>query len=117
MNWTMPYDGYFGGVVAATAAQFQKVNGYANRFWDRSGEDDEFKLRAEASGQRFSRVPITEGRYLTFEHEKNKGNETTIEQTINLAETSKMWKEDVALLFAKLSNCVNFKCLLTKRMS
>lgn len=41
----MPYGSFFGAVVAATAAQFRKANGFANRFWGWGGEDDEFRMR------------------------------------------------------------------------
>jgi hypothetical protein len=41
---------YFGGVVAFSASDFKRINGYPNTFWGWGGEDDELQLRCQALG-------------------------------------------------------------------
>ncbi len=37
MNYTLLYDGLFGGVSALSKRHFNKVNGYSNQFWGWGG--------------------------------------------------------------------------------
>uniref|UniRef100_A0A914V7I7 Galactosyltransferase C-terminal domain-containing protein n=1 Tax=Plectus sambesii TaxID=2011161 RepID=A0A914V7I7_9BILA len=91
-EFTMGYEGYFGGVVAATASQFRRANGFSNGFWGWGAEDDEFRERVLASGQRISRIPLAEGRYLVFDHSRDKSNYN--ERLKKVKEVSKVWKQD-----------------------
>jgi len=53
-----------GGVTAFTRDQFEKVNGYSNRFWGWGGEDDEMFLRVRAKGMNIVRYPAEISRYV-----------------------------------------------------
>lgn len=41
---------YFGGIVAFSASDMKRINGYPNNFWGWGGEDDEMQKRCEALG-------------------------------------------------------------------
>ncbi len=40
-------DKYFGGIVAFSGEQFEKLNGFPNNFWGWGGEDDELRKRVD----------------------------------------------------------------------
>uniref|UniRef100_A0A914WMS4 Uncharacterized protein n=1 Tax=Plectus sambesii TaxID=2011161 RepID=A0A914WMS4_9BILA len=88
------YSMFFGGIVAATASQFQKANGFSNRYWGWGGEDDDFLKRVHASGQKASNIPFADGRYVMFKHDRDKGNEPNGLRMKLLGETQKTWKSD-----------------------
>ena len=54
-NWTLPYEGYFGGVTLFDRESFVKINGYANEYWGWGAEDDDVFRRCVNSGLKISR--------------------------------------------------------------
>jgi predicted glycosyltransferase involved in capsule biosynthesis len=41
---------YFGGIIAFSKEQFQRINGFPNNFWGWGGEDDELYSRSKEVG-------------------------------------------------------------------
>lgn len=66
-NWQMPFPEYFGGVVLFNKADFEKCNGYSNRFYAWAGGDNELYNRVKAVGLQITRRPH---RYLSLPHAK-----------------------------------------------
>ena len=57
---------FFGGVTALHPADFEAANGYPNDYWGWGAEDDQLRLRVEASGglkRGVARPPAGAGRY------------------------------------------------------
>lgn len=69
------YTGYFGGVVAFTEADFEKINGFPNNLWGWGGEDDELGERVHEMEMHIIRP--TTGKYLDLE---NKGIEDKMKE-------------------------------------
>lgn len=67
-GWKIPHGAYFGGVVAFNRADFEKINGYSNRFSGWGGEDDSLYYSVVANGLEISR---REHRYLSLPHPKD----------------------------------------------
>ena len=44
-SFRLPYASIFGGVGAFTKEQFEKINGFSNKFWGWGGEDDDLYKR------------------------------------------------------------------------
>lgn len=51
----MPFEDYFGGVVLMTDDHVKKVNGWSNRFWGWSSEDNEMQMHIERMGLKIDR--------------------------------------------------------------
>lgn len=49
-RYNLPYTGLFGGAIALTRQQFEKVNGFSNVFFGWGGEDDDFYSRLQSRG-------------------------------------------------------------------
>ena len=54
-KYKLPYKGIFGGVSAMTVKDFQKVNGFSNRYWGWGGEDDDLRKRIQHLGLEITR--------------------------------------------------------------
>lgn len=49
-RYNLPYTGLFGGAIALTRKQFERVNGFSNVFYGWGGEDDDFYSRLQSRG-------------------------------------------------------------------
>jgi hypothetical protein len=67
-GWKMPFPEYMGGVVAFNSADFEKINGYSNKFAGWGGEDNELYYRTLACDLQ---ITTREHRYLSLPHPKD----------------------------------------------
>ncbi|XP_042198621.1 beta-1,4-galactosyltransferase 2 isoform X2 [Callorhinchus milii] len=74
-NFRLPYEGYFGGIVAFTKEQYLKINGFSNSYWGWGTEDDDTYKRVVMSGMKVERPERIIGRTKMIKHERDKGNE------------------------------------------
>ncbi|XP_063435509.1 beta-1,4-galactosyltransferase 1-like [Mytilus trossulus] len=74
-NYSLPYKTIFGGVSSMTREQFQKVNGFPNRYFGWGGEDDDMWKRIKKAGFTVGRSSMDVGRYNMLNHGPDKGNE------------------------------------------
>lgn len=73
-RYTLQACGSFGGAVAMTREQYQKVNGCANRFFGWGGEDDEFRRRVHSHNYSITRWDPSVARYTMMIHKKEAPN-------------------------------------------
>jgi GT2 family glycosyltransferase len=57
-----------------TRTQFQKVNGFSNKFWGWGGEDDDMSNRIRHHGYYICRYPLNVARYKMLTHHKQPAN-------------------------------------------
>lgn len=57
-RYNLPYTGLFGGAIALTRKQFERVNGFSNVFYGWGGEDDDFYSRLQSRGLQVSYYKI-----------------------------------------------------------
>ncbi|OWF43937.1 Beta-1,4-N-acetylgalactosaminyltransferase bre-4 [Mizuhopecten yessoensis] len=74
MNYRLPYNNIFGGVVAMTKEQFQQVNGFSNKYFGWGGEDDDMFNRIRHNNMSITRYPVDVSRYKMLSHRKELGN-------------------------------------------
>lgn len=74
MNYKIPYDAIFGGVVGFTKDHFNKINGFSNLYFGWGGEDDDLRNRVIKVGLSVARYPLEIGRYYMAKHKKDKPN-------------------------------------------
>ncbi|XP_068123462.1 beta-1,4-galactosyltransferase 1-like [Hyperolius riggenbachi] len=87
-NFKLRYKTVFGGVVAFSKEQFQKVNGFSNVFWGWGGEDDELYQRVIAMGMSIERPTQEIAKAKAFVHGRDTGNERNV-KTIPLIRKAK----------------------------
>ncbi|GAB1605538.1 beta-1,4-N-acetylgalactosaminyltransferase bre-4-like, partial [Argonauta hians] len=73
-QYKLPYKYIFGGVNAMNKKDFEKVNGFSNRFFGWGGEDDDLYRRIIKNNLLLHRGPIQVSRYTMLRHNKNKPN-------------------------------------------
>jgi len=71
MNFKLPYDWLFGGVVGLTVEQCLGINGFSNSFWGWGGEDDDMSHRLSHHGYQISRYSKNIARYTMLIHKKD----------------------------------------------
>ncbi|XP_070208322.1 uncharacterized protein [Littorina saxatilis] len=74
-KYGLPYQSYFGGIVAMSLQQVMTINGNSNLYFGWGGEDDDLLARVKYKGYSFSRYPMLIGRYDMIKHTIDKGNE------------------------------------------
>jgi hypothetical protein len=67
-NWSLPYEGYFGGVTIFDRESFEKINGYANEYWGWGAEDDDVFMRCQKANLKLSRKNCS---FRSLSHERN----------------------------------------------
>lgn len=93
-SYRLPYTGIFGGVSALTKEQFQKVNGFSNKFFGWGGEDDDMWNRIHSAGYKVIRYALDIARYKMIRHGKDEGNKDNPERFRLLSEGHKRFKTD-----------------------
>eukprot|EP00106_Octopus_bimaculoides_P014880 XP_014782322.1 PREDICTED: beta-1,4-N-acetylgalactosaminyltransferase bre-4-like [Octopus bimaculoides] len=68
MNYQLPYNTLFGGVVAMKKEEFQKVNGFSNRYFGWGGEDDDLYNRIAHHSYNIHRHSLLVARYTMLKH-------------------------------------------------
>ena len=73
-NYQLSYPTMFGGVTGFKPEQFEKVNGFSNRYFGWGGEDDDMYLRITDAPLEIIRNPREVARYKVIPHERDQGN-------------------------------------------
>jgi predicted glycosyltransferase involved in capsule biosynthesis len=66
-GWSLPYEGYFGGVTLFDKQSFTRINGYSNEYWGWGVEDDDLLLRCKKAGVETLRRPCS---FRSLHHER-----------------------------------------------
>ncbi|XP_035725911.1 beta-1,4-N-acetylgalactosaminyltransferase bre-4-like isoform X1 [Vespa mandarinia] len=69
-RYNLPYTGLFGGAIALTRKQFERVNGFSNVFYGWGGEDDDFYSRLQSRGLQITRFGPDIAQYYMINHKK-----------------------------------------------
>nr|XP_033495362.1 beta-1,4-galactosyltransferase 1-like [Epinephelus lanceolatus] len=93
-NFHLPYDHYFGGVIALSKEQFLKINGFPNTYWGWGGEDDDMYKRIIYSGMSISRPDLVTGKYRMVKHDRDLHNEANPKNPGKLLITHWKMKKD-----------------------
>ncbi|VDP52996.1 unnamed protein product [Schistosoma margrebowiei] len=81
------YQENFGGVIAISRQQFEKVGGFSNVYFGWGGEDDDFYKRIIYQNYSIVRYPAEIGRYIMLRHERDSRNEPN-ERRFDLLESA-----------------------------
>uniref|UniRef100_H2ZBS9 Beta-1,4-galactosyltransferase n=1 Tax=Ciona savignyi TaxID=51511 RepID=H2ZBS9_CIOSA len=73
-DYQLPYDALFGGVIAMTKEQFNRVNGYSNEYWGWGAEDDDMYVRILHSCLGLERAQYDVAKYRMAYHPSDKSN-------------------------------------------
>ncbi|XP_050426968.1 beta-1,4-N-acetylgalactosaminyltransferase bre-4-like [Adelges cooleyi] len=68
LDYKLPHDNIFGGVIGISRHHFQLVNGFSNRFWGWGGEDDDLASRVKFHDLHITRYPSNIARYRMLNH-------------------------------------------------
>nr|VZI23987.1 unnamed protein product [Spirometra erinaceieuropaei] len=75
-NFSLPYVGLVGGVLAVPLDQFLRVNGFSNMFWGWGAEDDDFFERLMFIGLPVIRPHPGQAKYVMLQHNKSKATDS-----------------------------------------
>ncbi|CAH8524453.1 unnamed protein product [Schistosoma turkestanicum] len=68
-RFKLPYETFIGGVLKISSHHFITVNGYSNKYWGLTNEnDDNFEKRLKTTGIRYIHVNHRIGRYIHIPH-------------------------------------------------
>ncbi|VDI41411.1 Hypothetical predicted protein [Mytilus galloprovincialis] len=90
----LPFPRIFGGVTSLTVEQFQKVNGFPNRYFGWGGEDDDMWKRIHNAGYKVIRNAREIARYKMIKHGKDEGNNRNPVRFKMLKYSDKYFKTD-----------------------
>ncbi|XP_071135927.1 beta-1,4-N-acetylgalactosaminyltransferase bre-4-like [Mytilus edulis] len=93
-KYRLPYTAIFGGVSSLTKEQFQKVNGFPNRYFGWGGEDDDMWNRIHNAGYKVIRYAMEIARYKMIKHGTETGNKANPGRFKMLKESKKYFKTD-----------------------
>ncbi|KAK4474955.1 hypothetical protein MN116_002059 [Schistosoma mekongi] len=93
-DYKLLYDRFFGGVVAFTREQYQKINGFSNLYEGWGGEDGDLLMRVEQYGYKLNRPSLEVGRYYAIEHKIDNLNERNPHRYKLLEVANKRFKTD-----------------------
>ena len=99
-NYSLPYQGYFGGVTKFSRKSFEDVNGYSNEYWGWGAEDDDILYRCHLAGVKVQRQE--NGFYESLNHERSIGEE---DYKKNIERIRKMWAEKLDWKNEGLNSC------------
>ncbi|XP_018418501.1 PREDICTED: beta-1,4-galactosyltransferase 1-like [Nanorana parkeri] len=104
----LPYHQYFGGVSALSKEQFQRINGFPNKFWGWGGEDDDIYNRIVSRGMSISRPDAVTGKCKMIRHERDEKNEPNPKRFDLIAHTRQTMNSDGI-------NSLTYKVLKTEK--
>ncbi|TKR64215.1 hypothetical protein L596_024788 [Steinernema carpocapsae] len=93
-NYELYYWYIFGGAIALTGEQMEKMNGFSNDYWGWGGEDDDMYERAVAAGHEIHRDNTTIARYTMIKHQPDKGNPRNKCRRNLLYAATNRWRKD-----------------------
>ncbi|KAK6046758.1 N-acetyllactosaminide 3-alpha-galactosyltransferase [Cooperia oncophora] len=73
-NYQLIYEGMFGTSSIFTTDQFERSNGFSNRYWGWGGEDDDMYKRVIMAGYKVDRYDAKFARYTMIRHGREKNN-------------------------------------------
>jgi glycoprotein 2-beta-D-xylosyltransferase len=76
-DYRVAYSTMVGGVLAITADQYARVNGYSNEYWGWGQEDDDFFYRLSGVFGKVERLSPAIGRYTALQHDRVKDLDVT----------------------------------------
>ncbi|CAH8629649.1 unnamed protein product [Schistosoma intercalatum] len=93
-NYRLPYLTIFGGAVAFTKKQFEKVGGFSNMYFGWGGEDDDLYARVVYHNYSVMRYPEEIARYRMISHNKDPSNPVNPKRNELLKDASSRFKTD-----------------------
>ncbi|XP_071137236.1 beta-1,4-N-acetylgalactosaminyltransferase bre-4-like [Mytilus edulis] len=93
-KYRLPYNSLFGGVSSLTKEQFQKVNGFPNRYFGWGCEDDDMWRRIKNAGYKVIRYAREIARYKMIKHGTDTGNKANPGRFKMLKDSKKYFKTD-----------------------
>ncbi|XP_055325112.1 beta-1,4-N-acetylgalactosaminyltransferase bre-4-like isoform X2 [Sitodiplosis mosellana] len=79
-GFKLPYEAFYGGIIAYTTEQFKNINGFSNMFWNWGGEDNDLCKRSENAGYILTRPSPDIAVYYSLPHREEKRNPNRFKQ-------------------------------------